>query len=215
MKGLTTAQANSFGKGKNILTPPPSTTWWEMLIEKYKDPIIIILMVAAIFSFIVNIVKGEPMWEPIAILAAILITTLVGWWQDMSSKSQFDSLNKVSDDELIKVYRDGEVTEIPKCDLVVGDRILLNAGDECPADVELIEAIDLHVDEAAMTGESVPVVKSTEKVGNPTIPSDVVLRGTNVTEGSGEGVVTAIGDDTKIGQTTRRLSGLEELFCSS
>jgi len=210
MKGLTTAQANSFGKGKNILTPPPSTTWWEMLIEKYKDPIIIILMVAAIFSFIVNIVQGEPMWEPIAILAAILITTLVGWWQDMSSKSQFDSLNKVSDDELIKVYRDGEVTEIPKCDLVVGDRILLNAGDECPADVELIEAIDLHVDEAAMTGESVPVVKSTEKVGNPTIPSDVVLRGTNVTEGSGEGVVTAIGDDTKIGQTTRQARELTD-----
>ena len=72
MKGLTTAQANSFGKGKNILTPPPSTTWWEMLIEKYKDPIIIILMVADVFSFIVNIVQGEPMWEPIAILAAIL-----------------------------------------------------------------------------------------------------------------------------------------------
>lgn len=200
MKGLTGKQA----KGLNILTPPPSTTWYQMLFEKYKDPIIIILIVAAIFSFIVNIVQGEPMWEPLAILAAILITTLVAWWQDMSSKSQFDSLNKISDDELVKVYRDGEVTELPKCDLVVGDVIILGAGDECPADVILTEAVNLHVDEAAMTGESVPVTKSVEKISNPTIDSNMVLRGTNITEGSAEGRVIAVGDATKIGQTTRQ-----------
>ena len=204
MKGLTTSEALTIGKGKNILTPPASTTWYEMLFDKFKDPIILILIVADIFSFVVNFIQKEPLWEPLAILAAILITTLVGWWQDMSSKAQFDSLNKVSDDELIKVYRDGSVTEIPKCDIVVGDVILLNAGDECPADVQLLSAIDLHIDEAAMTGESVPVVKSVDVIGNPTIPSNVVLRGTNVTEGSAEGVVTHIGDDTKIGQTTRQ-----------
>lgn len=204
MKGLTTSEALTIGKGKNILTPPASTTWYEMLFDKFKDPIILILIVADIFSFVVNFIQKEPLWEPLAILAAILITTLVGWWQDMSSKAQFDSLNKVSDDELIKVYRDGSVTEIPKCDIVVGDVILLNAGDECPADVQLLSAIDLHIDEAAMTGESVPVVKSVDVTGNPTIPSNVVLRGTNVTEGSAEGVVTHIGDDTKIGQTTRQ-----------
>ena len=204
MKGLTTSEALAIGKGKNILTPPASTTWYEMLFDKFKDPIILILIVADIFSFVVNFIQKEPLWEPLAILAAILITTLVGWWQDMSSKAQFDSLNKVSDDELIKVYRDGSVTEIPKCDIVVGDVILLNAGDECPADVQLLSAIDLHIDEAAMTGESVPVVKSVDAIGNPTIPSNVVLRGTNVTEGSAEGVVTHIGDDTKIGQTTRQ-----------
>ena len=204
MKGLTTSEALAIGKGKNVLTPPASTTWYEMLFDKFKDPIILILIVADIFSFVVNFIQKEPLWEPLAILAAILITTLVGWWQDMSSKAQFDSLNKVSDDELIKVYRDGSVTEIPKCDIVVGDVILLNAGDECPADVQLLSAIDLHIDEAAMTGESVPVVKSVDVIGNPTIPSNVVLRGTNVTEGSAEGVVTHIGDDTKIGQTTRQ-----------
>ena len=204
MKGLTTSEALAIGKGKNILTPPASTTWYEMLFDKFKDPIILILIVADIFSFVVNFIQKEPLWEPLAILAAILITTLVGWWQDMSSKAQFDSLNKVSDDELIKVYRDGSVTEIPKCDIVVGDVILLNAGDECPADVQLLSAIDLHIDEAAMTGESVPVVKSVDVIGNPTIPSNVVLRGTNVPEGSAEGVVTHIGDDTKIGQTTRQ-----------
>lgn len=200
MKGLSKNQP----KGQNILTPPPSTTWYEMLFEKYKDPIIIILLVAAVFSFGINIIQGEPMWEPLAILVAVLVTTLVAWWQDMSSKAQFDSLNKVSDTDLVKVYRGGSVTELPKCDLVVGDVIILGAGDECPADVKLMSAIDLHVDEAAMTGESVPVVKSAEVTGNPTIPSNVVLRGTNITEGSGEGIVTAVGDSTKIGQTTRQ-----------
>lgn len=204
MKGLTSIEVLGKGLGRNILTPPPSTTWYQMLFEKYKDPIIIILIVAAIFSFVVNIIQGEPMWEPLAILAAILITTLVAWWQDMSSKSQFDSLNKVSDDELVKVYRDGAVTEVPKCDLVIDDIIVLNAGDECPADVILIKSTDLHVDEAAMTGESVPVKKSVDDIGNPTIPSNKVLRGTNVTEGSAEGRVIAIGDNTEIGKTTRQ-----------
>lgn len=200
MKGLSKNQL----KGQNVLTPPPSVTWYEMLFEKYKDPIIIILLVAAAFSFVINIVQHEPMWEPLAILAAVLITTLVAWWQDMSSKAQFDSLNKVSDTDLVKVYRGGVVTEIPKCDLVVNDVIILSAGDECPADVILLEATNLHVDEAAMTGESVPVVKSVTEEGNPTIPSNVVLRGTNITEGNAEGRVTAVGDHTKIGQTTRQ-----------
>lgn len=208
MKGLLSNQAL---KGHNILTPPPSVTWWEMLLEKFKDPIILILISADIFSFAINIFQGEPLWEPFAIFTAILITTLVGWWQDMSSKSQFDSLNKVSDDELIKVYRDGKVTEVPKCDLWVGDVIILSAGDECPADIELISSVDLHVDEAAMTGESVPVVKShNPATGNPTIPSNQVLRGTTITEGSCEGVVIAVGDDTKIGQTTRQARELTD-----
>ena len=99
MKGLTTSEALTIGKGKNILTPPASTTWYEMLFDKFKDPIILILIVADIFSFVVNFIQKEPLWEPLAILAAILITTLVGWWQDMSSKAQFDSLNKVSGTE--------------------------------------------------------------------------------------------------------------------
>lgn len=204
MKGLTSSQAKAKGLGKNILTPPPTTTWYEMLFEKFKDPIIIILIVADVFSFVVNIIQGEALWEPLAILAAILITTLVGWYQDMSSKAQFDSLNKVNDDEQIKTYRDGQVVQVPKKDLVPGDVILLSAGDEVPADVILQEAVDLHIDESAMTGESVPVEKSTKKIGNPTIDSNVVLRGTIVTEGSGEGLVTSVGDDTKIGKTTRQ-----------
>lgn len=202
--GLTSEQACEFGLGKNVLTPPPSETWWEMLLDKFKDPILIILIVADIFSFIVNIIQKEPLWEPLAILAAILITAGVGFWQDWSAKKQFDSLNKISDDEMIKVIRNGSVTEVPKCDLCVGDVVILSAGDEVPADLELFEAVDLHVDEAAMTGESVPVTKLDHEDGNPTIPSNHTLRGTNVTEGSGKGWVIAVGDDTEIGKTTRQ-----------
>lgn len=202
--GLTSEQARMFGTGRNVLTPPPSETWWEMLLDKFKDPILIILIVADIFSFIVNIIQKESLWEPLAILAAILITAGVGFWQDWSAKKQFDSLNKVSDDELIKVIREGKVTEVPKCDLCPGDVVILSAGDEIPADIELFEAVDLHVDEAAMTGESVPVTKLDHEEGNPTIPSNHALRGTNVTEGSGKGWVIAVGDNTEIGKTTRQ-----------
>lgn len=202
--GLTSEEARKFGTCRNVLTPPPSTPWYEILLDKFKDPILTILIVADIFSFIVNLVQKEPLWEPLAILAAILITAGVGFWQDWSAKKQFDSLNKVDDSELIKVLRDGSVTTIPKCDLCMGDVVLVSAGDEIPSDLELFEAVEFHVDEAAMTGESVPVQKYDHVEGNPTIPSNHALRGTRATEGSAKGVVIAIGDDTEIGKTTRQ-----------
>lgn len=203
-KGLTSVEALEFGKGRNVLTPPPSIKWYELMLEKIKDPIIIILIVADIFSFIVNLIEGEPMWEPLAILTAIVLTVVIGFYQDWSANKEFESLNKVSDDDLIKVIRDGKVTEVPKCDICVGDLVILSAGDEVCADMELIEATELHIEESAMTGESVPVQKYTEPVGNPTIPSDMALRGTNVTEGSGKGKVVRIGDRTEIGMLTRQ-----------
>lgn len=203
-KGLTSVEALEFGKGRNVLTPPPSIKWYELLMEKFKDPIIVILIVADIFSFVVNIIEKEPMWEPLAILTAILLTVIIGFYQDWSANKEFESLNKVSDDDLIKVVRDGKVTEVPKCDICVGDLVILSAGDEVCADMELIEATELHIEESAMTGESVPVTKSTKPVGNPTIPSDMALRGTNVTEGSGKGKVVRIGDRTEIGMLTRQ-----------
>lgn len=204
LRGLTSEQALEFGKGRNVLTPPPSIKWYELLMEKFKDPIIVILIVADIFSFVVNLLEHEPMWEPMAILTAILLTVIIGFYQDWSANKQFESLNKVSDDDMIKVVRDGKVTEVPKCDICVGDLVILSAGDEVCADMELIEATELHIEESAMTGESIAVTKSTEVVGNPTIPSNVALRGTNVTEGSGKGIVTKVGDDTNIGQLTRQ-----------
>lgn len=202
--GLTSLEAREFGTGRNVLTPPPSTPWYEILLDKFKDPILMILIIADVFSFAVNIIQKEPLWEPLAILIAILLTAGIGFWQDWSAKKQFDSLNKVSDDEMIKVVRDGNVTEVPKCDLCIGDVVLVSAGDELPADLELFEATEFHVDEAAMTGESVPVQKYDHVTGTPTIPSNHALRGTRATEGSAKGVVIAIGDDTEIGKTTRQ-----------
>lgn len=202
--GLTSLEAREFGTGRNVLTPPPSTPWYEILLDKFKDPILMILIIADVFSFAVNIIQKEPLWEPLAILIAILLTAGIGFWQDWSAKKQFDSLNKVSDDEMIKVVRDGNVTEVPKCDLCIGDVVLVSAGDELPADLELFEATEFHVDEAAMTGESVPVQKYDHVTGTPTIPSNHALRGTRATEGSAKGVVIAIGDNTEIGKTTRQ-----------
>lgn len=199
--GLTSEQARMFGTGKNVLTPPPSEKWWEILLDKFKDPIIVILIVADIFSFVVNLVQNEPFWEPLAILIAIVVTVAVGFWQEWSAKKQFDNLNKVDDYEMVKVIRDGSVTEVPKCDLCVGDVVLVNSGDEVPADIELFEATDLHVNEAGMTGESVPVQKlNHDDKGNHTYPSNLVLRSTLITDGSGKGVVVKTGMGTEIGK---------------
>lgn len=203
--GLTSEEARKFGTGRNVLTPPESETWLDILLDKFKDPIIIILCVADIFSLIVALATNEPPYESIAIFVAILITVGVGFYMDYSAKVQFESLNKISDTEMIKVIRDGRVTEVPKCDLCLGDLVLISTGDELPADIELIEAVDLHVNESSMTGESVAVTKLDHEEGNPTYPSNLVLRSTLVTEGSGKGLVVKIGDDTEIGKIYRSL----------
>lgn len=203
--GLTSEQVRMFGTGKNVLTPPPSETWWEMLLDKFKDPIIIILSVADLFSFIVAVVSNEPLYESIAILTAILITVGVGFYMDFSAKVQFESLNKVNDSTKVKVIRGGNVIEIPKCDLCVNDVVILSSGDEVPADIELFEAINLHVNESSMTGESVPVIKLDHEEGNYTFPSNLVLMSTIVTEGSGKGWVTKVGMSTEIGKIYSKL----------
>lgn len=198
--GLTSEQVRMFGIGRNVLTPPPSVTWWEMLLDKFKDPIIVILCIADLFSFVVALVSNEPFYESIAIAIAILITVGVGFYMDYSAMVQFESLNKVNDSIMVKVIRDGNVTEVPKCDLCVGDVVILSSGDEVPADIELFEAIELHVNESTMTGESVPIQKLDHEEGNPTFPSNYILMSTVITEGSGKGWVTKIGMETEIGK---------------
>lgn len=201
--GVTESRVSN---GSNIMTPPPSEAWYDILLDKFKDPIIMILIMADIFSFIVNLVQGEPMWESLGILAAILITCGVGFFQDYSAKKQFESLNKVSDNDLITVKRNGVVTEVYKRELVVGDIVLLGTGDEIPADIRLIEAVNLHVNESSMTGESMPVTKSenVDESASPTYPMNLLLRSTLITEGSGFGEVVAVGDNTEIGKTARK-----------
>lgn len=195
--------------GKNLLTPPKQKEWWQLYLEKFKDPIIIILLVALGVSFVVGFIEGS-LIESIGILVAIILATGVGFWMEYSAKKKFDILNQISDTENVKVIRNnGTTMEIPKDELVVGDMVILSAGDEIPADIELLEAIEFKVDESTMTGESVAVGKRA-KINEEETWNDsgfapfLVLRSTKITEGSGVGVVIKVGDETEIGKTTRQ-----------
>lgn len=195
--------------GKNLLTPPKQKKWWQLYLEKFKDPIIIILLVALGVSFVVGFIECS-LIESIGILVAIILATGVGFWMEYSAKRKFDILNQISDTENVKVIRNnGTTMEIPKDELVVGDIVILSAGDEIPADIELLEAIEFKVDESTMTGESVAVGKRA-KINEEETWNDsgfapfLVLRSTKITEGSGVGVVIKVGDETEIGKTTRQ-----------
>lgn len=195
--------------GKNLLTPPKQKKWWQLYLEKFKDPIIIILLVALGVSFVVGFIEGS-LIESIGILVAIILATGVGFWMEYSAKKKFDILNQISDTENVKVIRNnGTTMEITKDELVVGDIVILSAGDEIPADIELLEAIEFKVDESTMTGESVAVGKRA-KINEEETWNDsgfapfLVLRSTKITEGSGVGVVIKVGDETEIGKTTRQ-----------
>lgn len=193
--------------GSNLLTPPPDTPWWKLYLEKFKDPIIIILLVATAVTLAIGIKEGE-FTESIGIIIAILLATGVGFWQEYSAKKKFDAMKNDKDYEPVKVRRNGVVIEVTKDQLVVGDLVILSAGDEIPADIELVGAIDMKVSEAAMTGESLAVAKyviDEPYEGSGFAPNEL-LRGTTIEQGMGEGVVVRVGDETEIGKTTRQAS---------
>ena len=190
--------------GRNIITPPKETPWLQLYLDKFKDPIIIILLFATGISLIFGIINGEFI-ESIGIIVAVLIATGVGFWQEYDAKKKFDAMKSDKDYEPAKVRRDGIVIEIPKDQIVVGDVVILSAGDEIPADIRLFQATDMKVAEACMTGESAAVNKyplDTPYEGSGFAP-DLLLRGTVVEQGMGEGVVVSVGDETEIGKTTR------------
>lgn len=207
--GLTDAQVlqNREQFGVNLLTPPKQTPWWKLYLEKFKDPIIVILLVATAISLGFGIMEGD-FTESIGIIFAILIATGVGFWQEYSAKKKFDAMKSDKDYEPVKVRRNGTIIEITKDQLVVGDVVILSAGDEIPADIELYQATDMKVQEAAMTGESVGVSKypiSEPYTGSGFAPN-LLLRGTTIEQGMGEGIVVKVGDETEIGKTTRLAS---------
>lgn len=207
--GLTDAEVLKSREqyGVNLLTPPKETPWWQLYLEKFKDPIIVILLVATAISLAFGIMEGD-FTESIGIIFAILIATGVGFWQEYSAKKKFDAMKSDKDYEPVKVRRNGVVQEITKDQLVVGDVVILSAGDEIPADIELYEATDMKVQEAAMTGESVGVAKYplSEPYSGSGFAPNLLLRGTTIEQGMGEGVVVKVGDATEIGKTTRLAS---------
>ena len=191
--------------GDNLLTPPKRPSMWKLYLEKFQDPVIRVLLVAAVFSLIISIIENEYA-ETIGIFFAIFLATGIGFYFEYDANKKFDLLNQVGEETPVTVLRSGKVHEIPRKDIVVGDIVILNTGEEIPADGRLIEAVSLQVNESSLTGELM-VNKTTNEAdfdADATYPSDSVMRGTTITDGHGTMVVERVGDATEIGKVARQ-----------
>ena len=202
--GLTDEQVKQSREqhGKNVLTPPQRTSLWKLYLDKYRDPIIQILLVAAFVSLILAFIEKNFM-ETIGIFVAVFLATSVGFYFERDAAKKFNLLTALSEEQPVKVRRNGKVMEIPRHDVVVGDVVLVEVGDEVPADGELIVCNDLQINESTLTGEPV-TEKSLEGGGDGAYPRNVILRSTMVMNGRGEFVVTAVGDATEIGKVAKK-----------
>lgn len=213
LTGLTTAQVEESRKkhGANTITPPEKEPLWKLFLEKFEDPIIRILLIAAFLSLGIAIFEHISTGighyaETVGIFCAILLATGVAFWFEMDANRKFDILNQVNDDTLVKVIRNGNVIEVPKQDIVVGDIVILETGEEVPADGVLVEAISLQIDESTLTGE--PIIDKTINPDNfdeeATYPSNWVMRGTKVMDGHGMFEVKRVGDSTEYGKVAEK-----------
>lgn len=205
--GLNDTEVNESRKkyGENTLTPPPRTPLWKLFLEKFKDPIIRILLVAATLSLIISIMHNEYA-ETIGIFVAIFLATGVGFWFEMDANKKFDLLNQVNDDILIKVLRNGNIHEVSKKEIVVDDIVVLETGEEVPADGVLLEAVSLQVNESTLTGEPVidKTTDSAEFDSEATYPSNKILRGTTIVNGHCIYKIEKVGDATEFGKVARK-----------
>ena len=209
--GLSEAEVRASREkyGENVLTPPARTPMWKLFLEKFSDPIIRILLVALLLSIAVavyHVATGEAgmsaLFEPAGIALAILLATVVGFLFEMSAARKFDILNQVNDDQPVKVVRGGHILEIPKRDVVVGDIVMLNAGDEIPADGVLLSAVSVQVNESSLTGEPMATKTTVEADFDKeaTYPSNAVMNGSTMLGGYGVMRVTQVGDATEYGK---------------
>ena len=207
LNGLTDQEviASRQKYGENLLTPPKRPSIWKLYLEKFQDPVIRVLLVAAVFSLIISIIENEYA-ETIGIFFAIFLATGIGFYFEYDANKKFDLLNAVGEETPVTVIRNGKVKEIPRKEIVVGDIVILNTGDEIPADGTLVEAVSLQVNEANLTGELM-VNKTTDSEhfdDEATYPSNAVMRGTTVTDGHGTMRVDRVGDATEIGKVARQ-----------
>lgn len=210
VKGLMSSEveARRSKYGANVLTPPPRESWWAQFISKFDDPVIRILMIAAVLAIIAGIHEGNYA-EGIGIIIAILLATTLAFINEYKANQEFDILNQVNDDIPIKVIRDGHYTSVPRRDLVCGDIVLVEIGEEIPADGKVLESVSFQVEESSLTGESKAVhkyafdkqLKANDE--ETAYPSHVLCRGTYVVDGHAVMEVTAVGDSTEIGKTAR------------
>ena len=209
--GLTDAQVNESRKknGANILTPPEKTPLWKQFLEKFSDPLIIILLIAGVLSIGISFYEyfgleqgAAVFFEPVGIFVAIFLATSLAFYFELQADKEFAVLNQVNDDEAVEVIRNSNTTQIPRKDVVVGDIVVLNTGEEVPADGELIESTALHIDESTLTGEPVCFKSADAKEfdSKATYPTSHVLKGTKVMEGHGIFRVISVGDKTEQGK---------------
>lgn len=198
--GLSDEQVGQSRKrcGLNVLTPPRCISLWKLYLDKYRDPIIQILLVAALISLVLAFIEHNFM-ETIGIFVAVFLATTVGFYFERDAAKKFHILTALSEGQPVKVRRNGRVIEIPRRDVVVDDIVLIEVGDEVPADGVLLSCSDLQINESSLTGEPM-TEKSLDEGGDGAYARNVVLRSTMVMNGRGEFWVTAVGDATEIGK---------------
>ena len=209
--GLSVQEVEASRKehGENVLTPPAKKPIWLQFLDKFKDPLIIILILAGVLSIGISFYEylglghgAAVFFEPGGIFVAILLATGLSFYFEYQADKEFAILNQVNDDEPVEVIRQSNITEVPRRNIVVGDIVVLNTGEEVPADGELLESIQLSVDESSLTGEPMCPKTTDESLfdKDATFASNHVMKGTKVMEGHGIMRVTAIGDATEQGK---------------
>ena len=214
-RGLTSKEVEEsrLKHGGNILTPPEKTSLWKLFLEKFNDPIIKILLIAWLLSMVI---AGVHCWgpeqagwsafmEPLGIFFAIILASTIGFFFEGKANKAFDVLNTVNDDVQVTVVRDGTVKQIARKDVVVGDIVILNTGDEIPADGTLLESVSMQVNESSLTGEPI-IGKTTVEADfdhDATYASNRVMRGTTVVDGHGVMRVEKVGDATEYGKVNQ------------
>ena len=206
-QGLTAAEVlqSRLEHGENVLTPPKQQSKWRLYLEKYEDPMVRILLVAALVSLALSFVKQDFV-ETLGIIVAIILATTVGFYFECDAARRFSILTQMGEEQSVKVMRDGRLQEIPRREIVVGDIVIVETGDEVPADGKLLEAIDLQVDESSLTGELLTNKEANplQRDGKEAYPKDLLLRSSMVMAGRGCYQVTAVGDETEIGHVARQ-----------
>lgn len=228
IQGLTSQEVEQsrLEHGENVLTPPKRQSMWRLYLEKYEDPMVRILLVAAVISLVLAFVRQDFV-ETIGIIAAVILATTVGFYFERDAIRRFNVLTQLGEEQLVKVIRSltpapsptGEgshntIVEIPRREVVVGDIVLVETGDEVPADGQLLECTDLQVDESSLTGEPLANKKLEvrgERLENTAYPANILLRSSMVMSGSGCYVVTAVGDKTEIGHVARQATELTDV----